>query len=118
MKRSLILTALVLIVSVIAACSGSTASTNGADADGAAATDNGDIDAAKLYTQFCTQCHGADGKLGLAGAKDLTTSEMTREQKINIVTNGKGGMTPYKDMLSTKEIEAVVDYLDTRFGQQ
>ncbi len=65
-----------------------------------------------VYKQYCQLCHGADGKLALSGAKDLSVSEIDMEERINQITNGKGLMTPYKDILSKEQIEAVAEYLD------
>ena len=58
----------------------------------------------------CELCHGANGKLGFNGAKDLTASTLSRAEMVAQVSNGKGRMMPYKNTLSIKEIEAVVDY--------
>lgn len=66
-----------------------------------------------LYKQYCVTCHGADGKLGLNGAMDLTMSLVPRKEAINQVTNGKGMMTPFKDLMTEEEIEQVVDYTIT-----
>lgn len=68
------------------------------------------IDAAKLYKTHCVICHGLDGKLGINGAKDITTSPMTYKERINNITNGAGTMTPFKGILSQEEIEAVAKY--------
>ncbi len=65
-----------------------------------------------IYKQYCQLCHGADGKLGLSGAKDLSISEIDMEERINQITNGKGMMTPYKDILSKEQIQSVAEYLD------
>lgn len=65
-----------------------------------------------IFKQYCVICHGADGKLGISGAKDLSVSILSKEERIGQVTNGKGLMTPYKDILSAEQIEAVVDYLE------
>lgn len=64
----------------------------------------------RLYRANCALCHGGDGKLGLNGSKDLTVSVLTRAQMIEQVSNGKGAMAPYRNVLTAKEIEAVVDY--------
>ncbi len=61
----------------------------------------------------CITCHGADGKLGAAGAKDLTTSALTHAEKVAIITGGKGSMTPFKGSLTEQEIEAVAVYVDS-----
>ena len=64
----------------------------------------------------CALCHGRDGKAGLNGAKDLTASTLTTEEMMAVVKNGKGAMAPYKQVLNTNEIEAVVAYVRTLGG--
>lgn len=68
------------------------------------------IDGKKLYKTNCTLCHGSNGKLGANGSKDLTKSTFTLEDRISIITNGKGAMAPYKGILSEEEIKAVAEY--------
>lgn len=63
-----------------------------------------------IYKKYCVLCHGADGKLGLNGAKDITVSLLTREERIVLVTSGKNTMTPFAGILTPEQIEAVVDY--------
>ncbi len=65
----------------------------------------------QVYRMNCTLCHGANGKLGFNGAKDLTKSLLTREEMIARVREGKGTMMPYKNSLSAKDIEAVVEHV-------
>ncbi len=67
----------------------------------------------KIYKQYCVVCHGPDGKLGLNGAKDLTISKYTEAERIVQVTEGKGAMTPFKNVLSPEEIKAVVAFTFT-----
>lgn len=67
----------------------------------------------EIYTEKCALCHGDDGKLGLSGAKDLSATQMPHEGIVEIITNGKNAMTPYKDVLSTEQIEAVASYIET-----
>ncbi|HJW27744.1 MAG TPA: cytochrome c [Saprospiraceae bacterium] len=64
----------------------------------------------QIYKQYCILCHGADGKLGLNGAKDLTVSALTESERIVQVTEGKNTMTPFKGILTQDQIKAVVAY--------
>lgn len=66
-----------------------------------------------IYAQLCVECHGEDGKKGFLNAKDLTASVLSRQEKINIVTNGKGSMTKFDSQLAEEDIEAVVSYIET-----
>lgn len=68
------------------------------------------VDGMAVYRKNCITCHGADGKLGLNGAKDLSVSVLPIHERIQIITNGKNLMTPFKSILSEEEIKAVAAY--------
>ncbi|MEX1131998.1 MAG: cytochrome c [Flavobacteriales bacterium] len=68
---------------------------------------------ATLFSTHCTLCHGKDGALGMSGAKDLRMSSLSEDEMIALVTNGKGSMAPYKNVLNKSEIEAVVEHVRT-----
>ena len=68
------------------------------------------IDGEKIFKTNCVLCHGEDGKLGLNNAKDLTQSKMTMDERIGNITNGKNAMTPFGNLLTKEEIEAVAAY--------
>lgn len=70
-----------------------------------------------IFTSYCAACHGQDGKLGLAGAKNLTTSTLTDEEVMNIISNGKNAMSPYKKVLNAEEIAAVAAYVKVFRGK-
>lgn len=71
------------------------------------------IEAGKLiYTNSCATCHGADGKLGLNGAKDLSVTQLSAEDQKTIIRNGKNAMPGYKD-LSDEQLDAIVQYITT-----
>ena len=46
------------------------------------------------------------------GAYDLTQTKLTVEEKIQVITNGRKLMTPFKGLLSEKQIEAVAKYTE------
>jgi mono/diheme cytochrome c family protein len=64
----------------------------------------------RLYVGKCGICHGEDGSMQNAGAKDLTTSVLSREDVMNRILYGYGTMPPQKDILSKEQIEALTDY--------
>lgn len=66
-----------------------------------------------IFSGMCALCHGEDGKLAVAGAKDLSESTMTLEERIAMITDGKGAMTPFKDRLSAEEIKHLAMYLES-----
>ena len=97
---------LVLIFAIVfMSCAGDEAGHNSAVTTSVAATDG-----SSLFRKHCVVCHGADGTLGLNGAKDLTQSVLPVEERINIITNGKKLMTPFGTILSADEIKAVAEY--------
>jgi cytochrome c5 len=64
-----------------------------------------------VYDANCVICHGADGALGAAGAKNLAASQLTAEEAVQIITNGKNAMPKYKKALSEQDIKAVAAYI-------
>ena len=64
----------------------------------------------KIFMQYCVLCHGADGKLGINGAKDITVSKLTFDERVVLITNGKLIMTPFEGILSEDEIKAAAKY--------
>ena len=67
-------------------------------------------DGAAIFRKYCVTCHGANGKLGLSGAKDLSVSSLSLEDRIAVVTNGRGLMASYRETLTEAQIKAVVEY--------
>ncbi|MFN8437458.1 MAG: SirB2 family protein [Cytophagales bacterium] len=66
-----------------------------------------------VYESACTTCHGADGKLMQAGAKDLSVSALTMDEKVSMITKGKGLMQAFEGRLSEADIKAVASYTET-----
>ncbi|HQU99980.1 MAG: SirB2 family protein [Bacteroidia bacterium] len=67
----------------------------------------------EVYETYCISCHGADGKLMLSGAKDLTLSPLTLDQRIALINSGKNAMPAYAKTLSAAQIQAVAVYTQT-----
>jgi alcohol dehydrogenase (cytochrome c) len=73
----------------------------------------GDAAAGKtVFAQNCTPCHGASGHGG-NGGPDLTSipSAKNLQTVIGQVTNGGGGMPPFKGQLTQKQIDDVSTYV-------
>jgi mono/diheme cytochrome c family protein len=70
-----------------------------------------------VYENNCRVCHGPEGRgIVSIGSADLTSARvktLSREQKVDQVTNGGEQMPPFAKALTKEEIEAVVDYTDT-----
>ncbi len=71
------------------------------------------VDGKKIYRQYCVTCHGVNGDMGASGAFDLTTSKLTLDEKIAVITNGRNTMTPFKGLLSDAKIKAVAEFSET-----
>jgi cytochrome c6 len=84
------------------------ASGNDASGNNAPATD-----VTALYVSKCAVCHGNDGKAGVGGAFDLSTSTLDKAGAAAVIANGRKAMRAYKDELSPAEIEALATYLQT-----
>lgn len=97
-----------LFFSAILACAGSGDKNNSTSkkADKKVAA----LDGKKIYKANCVTCHGMDGKLGINGSKDLTLCELDLEERIALITNGKGVMTAFSNLLSEEKIKAVAEY--------
>lgn len=64
----------------------------------------------QIYRQQCVLCHGTDGKLGLNDAGDITKSRATLDERILLITQGRGLMMPYRRILTEDEIHSVALY--------
>jgi mono/diheme cytochrome c family protein len=91
---------LLLIATFLFACS----SVNSGNSDGNPGKE--------VYRTYCVACHGADGKLKLNEAPDLTRSKMTLEERINNINKGGSMMPAFAEVISEEQIQAVAVYLD------
>jgi len=69
--------------------------------------------ARNLYIRKCSLCHGDDGKLGASKSPDLSISNMSLEERIALITYGKGTMPGQKGILNKAEIQAVARYVES-----
>lgn len=65
-----------------------------------------------LYIRKCSLCHGDDGKLMASKSPDLSQSDLTLEERMALITYGKGTMPGQKDALNKAEIRAVAAYIE------
>ncbi len=83
-----------------------------------------EIDAGRLYSQYCSVCHGdrGDSRSRARGSmipppRDFTSPqssvELTRQRMIHSVTEGRPGtaMAPWKNQLNGEQIAAIVDFI-------
>jgi len=69
-----------------------------------------EVDGAKVYKTYCVICHGSKGNMGSNGAFNLTTSELSVDERIAVIKKGRGVMTPFEGVLKEDEIKAVAEY--------
>ena len=103
MKKYLVFAALIAFVW---ACGGGDSGSDNTTASSQAA----EIDGEKIYKQNCVTCHGLYGDMGASGAFNLTTTELTLEERVEVITNGRNAMTPFGNLLSPEKIKAVAEY--------
>jgi len=107
MKKVLVF---LFISATILACGG-----GGDDSTSSSSTTNNSravakVDGEKVYKQYCVTCHGLYGDMGASGAYNLTESELSVEERIAVITNGRKTMTSFKALLSEEKIKAVAEY--------
>lgn len=66
----------------------------------------------RLYVT-CSICHGKDGKKAHGGAKDLSESTLSFDERVAIIKYGKGKMTPYEGRLKDAQMRALAKYVET-----
>ena len=76
-------------------------------------TQNNKLSSADLYIKNCAVCHGNDGKKGLSGASDLSASTLDYSSIVDVITNGRKIMPPFKASLKTQEIEAIAKHVES-----
>lgn len=64
----------------------------------------------RIFKNQCVNCHGLNGKMGFNGAKDLTETQLSLEERKILIAYGKGSMMAFKSILSPEEIHAVARY--------
>jgi len=106
MKNNLILIALGLTILMLSLYSCS-------DNPGSTSSSVPAAPGAYTFKKYCTTCHGTDGKMGLNGAANLAISTLTKDEAVQVITNGRKLMAPYKSVLSAEEIDAVAGYVLT-----
>jgi len=98
------------ILSLIWACSNSDKGAESTSSKAVAESTPKKVDGEKIYKQYCVTCHGLYGDMGASGAFNLTTTELTMEERVAVITNGRNAMTGFKTLLNEEKIQAVAEY--------
>jgi mono/diheme cytochrome c family protein len=77
--------------------------------------ETGRVDGEKIYTYYCTSCHGPTGDRGAGKAANLIESRMEdRDIRHIILFGAPNGMAAYQSMIKEEEeLNALVDYVKT-----
>ena len=70
------------------------------------------FDAKNFYSSTCAKCHGEDGKAGIMGALDLSTSTLDHPSIIKVMREGRGSMAGNANLTDT-QAEALALYVET-----
>jgi len=89
------------------------ASTCNQSSGASTASSSSNLTGEEAYKKYCIACHGSNGKLAFNGAKDLTSSMLSIAERKTLITQGKGLMTPFGEILSEEEIARVAQYSTT-----
>lgn len=71
------------------------------------------LSAAQLYSSNCASCHGTDGKAGLSGATDLSTSALATEDALSVVRDGRNTMPAFGQSLTKEQTKSLIDFILT-----
>lgn len=66
-----------------------------------------------IYNKHCVICHGKDGQLGAAKAKNLATSTLSLEESMQAIRQGSPqmGMPAYEKRLDVMQIKALTIHI-------
>jgi cytochrome c553 len=66
-----------------------------------------------IYLQHCMRCHGKEGNKMHNNSPDLTKSELSEEERWNVIKKGKGIMPAFGPNLDKNEKEALEAFLNS-----
>ncbi|MBK6832889.1 MAG: cytochrome c [Bacteroidetes bacterium] len=111
-KRNKVLGALSLLMITASYGLAEIAAKNKAKVSTEAVATDGTINSQVLYTDNCAICHGGDGKLGMAGAADLSKTQADKNTIQQTILNGKGLMKAVP--LTPEQATAVAEFVETQ----
>ncbi len=62
------------------------------------------------FKTYCVNCHGINGSLMVNGARDLSLSGLTLDERILVISEGRNTMTAFKNTLTSNQIRQVAKY--------
>ncbi|MEY2949645.1 MAG: c-type cytochrome [Saprospiraceae bacterium] len=102
-----------LVATFIIGCGGATTDQTESDTTNTAGQEVAEVpkeDGEKIYKTYCVTCHGLYGNMGGSGAFDLTKSELSLDERIQVITKGRNVMIAFESLMSEEKIKAVAAY--------
>lgn len=62
------------------------------------------------YKMYCSNCHGLDGSLGTNGAINLKNSSLSLEERVLVISKGRGIMTGFETILDESQIQQIAEF--------
>lgn len=113
MKKLIFNSAFAIGIFVLASCGNSGSENPGDTLKVSDTIVSGNANGKAIFETKCTACHGSDGKAGIMGAFDLTTSTVNHEGMVAIIKNGRNAMKAFANEMTAEEIEAVATYAES-----
>ena len=66
----------------------------------------------QIYKYKCSICHGKQGLSVIDSAPDLVSSQLSFEERVAIILDGRGTMPPQKDVLDMPTIRGLAVFID------
>lgn len=102
-----------LVASFIIGCGGASTNQTAGETMSATSQEVAEVpkeDGEKIYKTYCVTCHGLYGNMGGSGAFDLTKSELSLDERIQVITKGRNVMIAFESLMSEEKIKAVAAY--------
>ncbi|PCJ80754.1 MAG: hypothetical protein COA49_07965 [Bacteroidetes bacterium] len=100
-----------LFIAVISSCGNTEGSTRQVLSDEIKAINFEDVRA--TYGYKCSICHGSEGVSVIRSAPNLVSSQLSIDERVEIISNGKTTMPPQKDVLDESMILGLAMYIDS-----
>jgi mono/diheme cytochrome c family protein len=72
-----------------------------------------------VFQATCAGCHGPNlqGRTGPPLGEGAPSSDLSRDYFVDTITNGRGRMPSFEDVLTDEQIQRVVDYILSEQGR-
>jgi cytochrome c551 len=111
-KKWIVFCGLALVLTVVACSKNAPAPSSSAGPTSSAGNQGGTaVNAQAVYKQNCVTCHGVNLEGGAGPNLQKAGARLKADQISAKITNGGGGMPPFKGTLKDNEINALAEWL-------